>query len=91
MVRELLGGFEILHQGAVIARHAAVGRHQVVMEPAHYAGLLRPGGRAAPVAGPPRHDPGYDPGYPEPRYPAAAEVAVRDLGVYAAAAEEGGR
>ena len=61
----------------------SVGRHQVVQEPAHYAGLLRPRGSAAPAIGPPR----YDPGYPDLRYPATAEVAVRDLGIYAAIAE----
>lgn len=47
------------------------------MEPAHYAGLLRPRG-VAPAAGPPRFDPSY---------PATADVAVRDLDVYAAIAE----
>jgi transposase len=77
VIRELLGSYEILHDGHVIARHAAVGRHQVVMEPAHYRGLLRPGGarpmRATPE--PPRFDPSY---------PASAQVAVRDLAVYAA-------
>lgn len=79
VIRELLGSYEILHEGTVIARHRAVGRRQVVMEPAHYAGLLRP--RGAPAAsGPPRFDPGY---------PASADVAVRDLAVYAALAEEG--
>ena len=59
----------------------AVGRHQVVMEPAHYRGLLRPGGgRAGRAAAPepPRFDPGY---------PASALVAVRDLAVYAAHVE----
>ena len=53
VVRELLGSYEILHQGAVIARHRV-------------------------AAGPPHHDAGY---------PAGADVAVRDLGVYAALAE----
>jgi hypothetical protein len=61
----------------VIARHRALGRRQIVMEPAHYAGLLRPRG-AAPAAGPPRFDPGY---------PASADVVVRDLTIYAAIAE----
>ena len=79
VIRELLGSYEILHQGTVIARHRSVGRHQVVQEPAHYAGLLRPRGSAPPTAGPPRYDPGY---------PASADVAVRDLGIYAAIAEE---
>jgi transposase len=79
VIRELLGSYEILHQGAVIARHRSVGRHQVVQEPAHYAGLLRPRGSVAAAGGPPRYDPGF---------PASADVAVRDLGVYAAIAEE---
>lgn len=79
LIRELLGTYEILHQGAVIARHPALGRRQVRMEPAHYAGLLRPRGTPA-LAGPPRFDPGY---------PAGADVAVRDLGIYAAIAEAG--
>jgi hypothetical protein len=48
------------------------------MEPAHYAGLLRPGG-APRAASMPRFDPGY---------PIGADVAVRDLGVYAALVEE---
>jgi hypothetical protein len=79
VIRELLGSYEILHQGTVIARHRAVGRRQVVMVPAHYAGLLRPRG-SAPAGGPPRYDPSY---------PASADVAVRDLDIYAAIAEEG--
>lgn len=79
MVRELLGSYEILHEGTVIARHRSVGRHQVVLEPAHHAGLLRPRGSGARAAGPPRYDPSY---------PASADVVVRDLGIYAALAEE---
>ena len=52
VIRELLASYEILHQRTVIARHRAGGRRQVVMEPGHYPGLLRPCGAAA-VAGPP--------------------------------------
>jgi transposase len=77
-IRELLGSYEILHQGTVIARHARLGRHRVAMERRHYAGLLRPRDLRPPPA-PPRLD---------PRYPASADVAVRDLSVYAAVAEE---
>jgi cytochrome c1 len=80
VIRELLGAYEILQQGVVIARHAAVGRHQVVMDPAHYRGLLRPPGAPPVAVGPPQFDPGY---------PASADVAVRDLAVYAALVEEG--
>lgn len=78
-IRETTAGYEILHQDTVIARHPRVERHQVVMDPAHYAGLLRPSGLAAAPA-PPRWDPSY---------PASGDVAVRDLAVYAALAEEG--
>ena len=86
-IRELLGSYEILHQGAVIARHVALGRHQVAMERGHYAALLRPPGpHDPPPAAPPRYDPGY-------RLPGltgvagAGDVVVRDLGIYAAIAE----
>jgi hypothetical protein len=78
-VRETTTGYEILHEDTVIACHPRVARHQVVMEPAHYAGLLRPAG-LTPAPAPPRWDPDY---------PAGSEVAVRELGVYAALAEEG--
>ena len=78
-VRELSREYEILHGGTVIARHPRLGRHRVAMEPAHYAGLLRPAGRTR-LPAPPRFDPGY---------PAAGDVSVRDLAVYAAIAEGG--
>jgi transposase len=77
-VRETTGGYEILYEDTVIARHGRAQRHQVVMDPAHYAGLLRPGRAPAPM--PPRFDPSY---------PASGDVAVRDLAVYAPLAEEG--
>jgi len=77
-IRELLGSYEILHAGQVIARHGQQGRHQVVMERSPYAGLLRPRGLVVFPDGPPRHD---------PRYPASADVAARDWAVYAALAE----
>lgn len=81
-IRELLGSYEVLHEGRVIARHTALGRHQVAMERSHYAALLRPLGRdgAPPLPAPPRYD---------PTYPASADVAVRDLAVYAAIADAG--
>jgi len=78
-VRETTTGYEILYQEAVIARHARAERHQVVMDPTHYAGLLRPPGLTPPPA-PPRWDPAY---------PAGSDVEVRDLAIYAALAEEG--
>jgi transposase len=80
-IRELLGSYEILHAGTVIARHTRADRHQVVMERGHYAGLLRPG-RATPLR-PPQHDPRFADGLASPD----ADVAVRDLAVYEAIAE----
>lgn len=77
-IRETTSGYEILHEDTVIARHPRAERHQVLMDPAHYAGLLRPGRPAALT--PPRFDPSY---------PASGDVAVRDLAVYAALAEDG--
>jgi len=78
VIRELTGSYEILAGDVVVARHARLARHQVAMEPAHYAGLLRPRGLAPPPA-PPRWDPAY---------PAGAEVEVRDLACYATVAGE---
>jgi len=76
-IRETAHGYEILHGEQVIARHARAARHQVVMDPTHYAGLLRPSRGMPPV--PPRFD---------LRYPGSSDVAVRDLAVYAALVEE---
>jgi hypothetical protein len=50
------------------------------MDPAHYAGLLRPDRRSTPSA-PPRWDAAYH---------QLGAVAVRDLALYAAIAEQGG-
>ena len=72
--------YEIFHEAVCIARHAKAARHAVVMEPAHYRGLLRPGTRPAPMA-PPRWD---------PIYRQLGEVPVRELALYAAIAERGG-
>ncbi|HEY0995665.1 MAG TPA: IS21 family transposase [Gemmatimonadaceae bacterium] len=85
-IRELLGSYEILQAGEVIARHPAQGRHQVVMQRAHYARLLRPpdaGGRALPAA-PPQYDPTY-----RSTAGGETEVAARNLAVYAAVVEGG--
>lgn len=79
-VQETSTQYEIFHDGTCIARHAKAPRYAVVMEPAHYRGLLRP--RATPAAGPP---PQWDPGYRH-----LDDVAVRDLAIYAAVAEPGG-
>lgn len=71
-VREHATEFTIWHGDAVVATHARHARHQVVMVPAHYAGLLRVDrSRVAPQ--PPQYD---------PRYATRGEVAARDLGVY---------
>jgi len=62
-----------------IAQHAKAGRHAVVMEPAHYHGLLRPG--AAAVVEAPQWDPAYQP---------LGAVEVRDLAVYEVLSTIGG-
>ena len=80
-VHESLGHYEFFHQDKLIARHPKAARHSVVMEPEHYAGLLRVGGRA-PLAAPPRFDPNFG---------QLGEVMVRDLALYEAASQsEGG-
>ena len=81
-VREHATDFTIWHDAQVVATHPRQGRQQVVMVPAHYAGLLRVD-RTPLAVQPPQHD---------PRYPRSGEVAVRDLRVYErfAAASEGG-
>ncbi len=71
-VHELAAGFEIRHGDTVVAEHARQPRRQVVMQPEHYAGLLRVD-RTPLQAQPPEYD---------PRYPRSSEVAVRDLTVY---------
>ena len=77
-IRELAHGYQICVDERPIADHPRLGRHRVAMEPVHYAGLLRPGGRSALPPAPPRWDPGY---------PAGADVEVRDLATYAALVE----
>jgi transposase len=71
-VREHASDFSIWHGDTVVATHPRRGRRQVVMLPAHYAGLLRVD-RTPLAAAPPQYD---------PRYPRSGEVAARDLGVY---------
>jgi hypothetical protein len=69
------------HRGAEpIARHAKAGRHAMVMDPRHYAGLLRPGGKPSDPR-PPHFDPAF--------LAAGGEVAIRGLDTYAAAAGQG--
>ncbi len=71
-VREHASDFTIWHRDTVVATHARQGRQQVVMQPAHYAGLLRVD--QSPLAVQP---PQYD-----PRYTGTGDVATRDLLVY---------
>lgn len=71
-VHESLGHYEFFHEGKLIARHQKAARHSVVMEPAHYAGLLRVGVRAR-LGAPPRFDPYFG---------NFGEVMVRDLKLY---------
>ena len=76
-VREHASAFTISHAGAVVATHGRQARRQVIMLPAHYAGLLRVD-RTPLAAQPPQYD---------PRYPVSGDVAVRDLTVYERFAE----
>ena len=70
-VRETATHYVIVVGDTPIAQHVKAGRHAVVMEPAHYQGLLRPG--PLPSVETPRWDPAYQ---------ALESVAVRDLGIY---------
>jgi hypothetical protein len=70
-VRETATHYVIVAGDRCIAQHAKAGRHAVVMEPAHYAGLLRPG--VAPRTDAPQWDPAYH---------ALGAVEVRDLAIY---------
>lgn len=77
-VREHATDFTIWHAGQPVATHPRQGRRQVVMLPAHYAGLLRVDQTPLAVQ-PPRYD---------PRYQSTGDVAVRDLAVYEQVAAE---
>jgi hypothetical protein len=79
-VQESAEHYEFFHEEKLIARHQKVARHSVVMEPAHYAGLLRVSREAAlpPV---PRFDPNFG---------RLGEVMVRDLALYEAASQNQG-
>jgi hypothetical protein len=70
-VRETATHYVIVAGGTCIAQHAKAGRHAVVMEPAHYAGLLRPA--ASPITDAPQWNPAYH---------ALGVVEVRDLAIY---------
>ncbi len=80
-VHESAEHYEFLHQERIIARHPKSARFSVVMNPEHYAGLLRLG-RQATLAVPPRFDPNFS---------RLGEVMVRDLALYEAVSRsEGG-
>jgi transposase len=51
-VQESTEHYEILHRARLIARHPKAACYSVVMEPTHYAGLLRAGGRPSPGSPP---------------------------------------
>lgn len=69
-VRETATHDVIVAGDTCIAQHAKAGRHAVVMEPAHYAGLLRPG--ALPRTDAPQWDPAYH---------GLGAVEIRDLAI----------
>ena len=80
-VQESAEHYEFFHQEKLVARHQKAARHSVVMEPAHYAGLLRVS-RAAALPPAPRFDPNFG---------RLGEVMVRDLALYEVASQsEGG-
>lgn len=80
-VQESAEHYEFFHQERLIARHPKRPRFSVVMDPEHYAGLLRLGRQSA-LAVPPRFD---------PNFARLGEVMVRDLARYEAASRsEGG-
>lgn len=76
-VYESATGFAIQQANTLVAEHARRPRQQVVMDPAHYAGLLRVD-RTPLAAQPPRYD---------PRYQHVGMVEPRDLAIYEGIAE----
>jgi hypothetical protein len=78
-VRETATHYVIMTGDTCIAQHLKAGRHAVVMEPAHYQGLLRPG--ALPLVDAPQWDPAYQ---------ALGAVEIRDLAIYEALSTIGG-
>jgi transposase len=79
-VHESANQYEFFHQGKLVAHHPKAARHSVIMDPAHYAGLLRVG-REASLSPAPRFDPNFGP---------LGEVVVRDLALYEAASQNKG-
>lgn len=76
-VHESAAGFAIQHAGTIVAEHLRRPRQQVVMDPTHYAGLLRVN-RTPRMAQPPQYD---------PRYQHRGIVEPRDLTIYDAIVE----
>jgi transposase len=72
-VHEDIAHYEFFHHQRLIARHPKAARYSVVMEPAHYAGLLRVSGSKCVGTPPPRFDPYFG---------ELGEVMVRDLKLY---------
>ena len=80
-VQESAEHYEFFQEAKLIARHPKAARHSVVMDPAHYAGLLRVSRQAA-LPPTPRFDPNFN---------RLGEVMVRDLALYETASQsEGG-
>jgi hypothetical protein len=80
-VHESTDHYEIFHQERLVARHQKAARHSVVMEPGHYAGLLRVGPRDRSSS-----SPHFDPAFAQ-----LGEVMVRELKLYQAISQsEGG-
>ena len=76
-VHESATGFVMQQANTVVASHARRPRRQVVMDPAHYAGLLRVD-RTPLAVRPPQYD---------PRYQHVGVVEARDLAIYDVIAE----
>jgi transposase len=72
-VHEGLGHYEFFNHQRLIARHRKAARHSVMMDPGHYAGLLRARGSKCAGSPPPRFDPYFG---------ELGEVMVRDLNLY---------
>ena len=77
-VYESAAGFAMQHADTIVAEHARRPRQQVVMDPAHYAGLLRVD-RTPRALAPPQYD---------PRYQHVGLVEPRDLATYEDLANE---
>ena len=75
---ESAAGFAMQHGDTIVAEHVRRPRQQVVMDPAHYTGLLRVD-RTPRALAPPQYD---------PRYQHVGLVERRDLAIYEALSDE---